>query len=127
MRKKLWSLKDICSIAAKKLWQQYSYQASALAFVTLLGIVPLLSVSTFIISIFPIFTKLTNIARDYILTNFVPASREVIQLYFESFLLQTQKLPALSIVILIFSALLLIKTIENTINDIWETPQRTKK
>lgn len=118
----------ICWIAAKRLLdEKYTYRASALAFTTLLAIVPLLLVIVSVFAILPIFSKLINITRDYILTNFIPASGSIIEHYLESFTQQAIHLPKFTVVFLIFTAIMLIVTVKHTLDDVWGAPYQKKK
>lgn len=117
-----------CGIALKRLFQEnYTYRASALAFTTLLTIVPLLAVIVSLIAIFPIFNQLINLAQNYIIENFVPTSGTTIQLYLEGFIKQATHLPKLGIIFLFFTVITLIVTVEHTLNEIWGAKQRKKK
>ena len=58
-----------------------SYRASALAFTSLLAIVPMMSVGFAILSSFPVFQDITTPAQDFIFENFVPATGKVVQNY----------------------------------------------
>ncbi len=126
--KQFWSLVVVCWIAANRLLdEQYTYRASALAFTTLLALVPLISIIVSLLTIFPIFSKLINIARDYILANFIPNSSAVIEHYFELFAQQATNLPKFTIIFLFFTAITLIITVKHTLNDIWHEPHEIKR
>ncbi|MDR3477367.1 MAG: YihY family inner membrane protein [Gammaproteobacteria bacterium] len=127
MKKKLQSYLMAFYVAGKRFWyEQYSFRASSLAFTTLLAIVPLMSVFVFFIATFPIFSNLILLAEGYILQNFVPDSGASIEYYFQGFIHQASRLPVFGIILLFISAMLLINTIEETLNDIWKAPRRKK-
>lgn len=105
MIKPLCYLFKIFWVTTKRLFKErYTYHASALAFITLLTLVPLLSVIVSIISIFPIFTKFVDLARSYIITNFIPTSSSVIEYYLENFIQQATSLPKIGIAYTISTA-----------------------
>jgi len=117
-----------CWIAAKRLYaEHYSYRAAALAFATLLALVPLLSVMISFISIFPIFTKLAELARSYITTNFIPTSGHLIEYYLNNFIQQAESLPKWGIVFLFVTSGILIMTVEHIFSEIWQTPGNRNK
>ncbi len=116
-----------CYTATKRLFKEkYTYRASALAFTTLLALVPLISVIVSLIAVLPIFTKFATLAQNYILENFVPTSGNTIQNYLVQFTKQATHLPVIGIIFLFFTALLLIITVEHTLNDIWDVSRRKK-
>ncbi|MEO8402499.1 MAG: YihY family inner membrane protein [Gammaproteobacteria bacterium] len=126
--KNTWGWIQICCTSAFRLFREkYTYRASALAFTTLLAIVPLLSVIVAFAAFFPFFSRFVNLAQNYIFTNFVPTSTSAIQPYIENFVKHASHLPALGIVILVFTAVTLIITVEHTMNEIWGAPKRLKK
>lgn len=118
----------ICWIAVRSLFEErYTYHASALAFTTLLALVPLLSVIVSVASIFPVFTKIVDLARNYILTNFIPTSRITIEFYLQNFIQQATHLSTIGIIFLFIITGMLIVTVDQTFNEIWQTPKNKKR
>jgi membrane protein len=107
--------------------EQYTYRASALAFTTLLSLVPLLTVIVFLVTKFPIFNKINILAQNYVLENFIPASNTTIQFYLNNFTYQASHLPKLGIIFLLLTAMMLIVTIEHTFNDIWDVRWKKRR
>lgn len=93
--------------------------AGHLAYVTLLSIVPCLAVSFYMLSAFPMFSELNTIMEDIIYNNFVPTSGDAIKDHVGGFIENTKKMSMMGIASLIVIALLLISTIDQTINRIW--------
>lgn len=119
---------SVINISVMRLFREkYTYRASALAFTSLLTMVPLVSVILSLIARFPIFDKLTDLARAYIFANFLPTSSNLIQHYLEGFINQASRLPTFGIVFLFATVMTLIITVEHTLNDIWQVPKRTNK
>lgn len=96
------------------------YRASALAFTTLLAIVPLMTVSFAILSAFPVFQNLTDPIQDFIFANFVPTTGKIIQDYLHSLATQASKLSVMGVLLLFSIALLVMYTIESAMNKIWQ-------
>lgn len=96
-----------------------TYIASALAFTSLLAVVPLMSVGLAIFSSFPVFQGLAEPVQNFIFDNFVPATGKIVQSYLQQFTSQVSKLSIWGIVFLIFTALLVMFTIERAMNKIW--------
>lgn len=96
-----------------------TYRASALAFTTLLAIVPLMSVGLSILSSFPVFESFRGPLQDFIFDNFVPATGNAVQSYLVQFSNQVSHLSTMGITFLVVSAILLLVTIENAMNQIW--------
>jgi len=128
MRRQLKNWMQIgCLVLRRFFSENYTYRASALAFTTLLALVPLLSVFVSFLALFPIFTKLVNLAQEYILTNFVPTSSATVQYYLVSFTQQASHLPIVGILFLFFTAIMLVVTVEHSLNEIWGVPNRRKR
>ncbi|KTD56391.1 YihY family inner membrane protein [Legionella shakespearei] len=96
-----------------------TYIASALAFTTLLAVVPLMSVGLAIFSSFPVFQGLADPVQNFIFDNFVPATGKVVQAYLQQFASQVSKLSIWGVAFLIVTALLVMFTIERAMNKIW--------
>lgn len=128
MKKGLYYSFKILKTAVKRFFvESYADRASALAFTTLLSIVPLLSVFIFLVSIFPVFKKLITLTQNYVFTNFIPTSSDVIRYYLEGFVDRASHLPILGLLSLFIVAGLLIITIENTLNEIWGVSKHHKR
>lgn len=96
-----------------------TYIASALAFTTLLAIVPLMSVGLAVFSSFPTFQGFNEPLQNFIFENFVPTTGKIVQGYLQQFTSQVSKLSVLGIAFLIITALLVLFTIERAMNKIW--------
>ena len=101
--------------------------AGHLAYVTLLSIVPLLAVIFYILSAFPVFASLNQIIEDLIYNNLVPTSGDAIKEHMSGFIENTKKMSMMGFASLIVIALLLISTIDQTINRIWRCTNKRSK
>jgi membrane protein len=114
--------------AVRRLFKEkYTHHAAALAYTTLLALVPLISVILSVVAIFPIFDTFVVLAREYIFSNFIPTSSQIIQTNLESFVQQATKLPLIGILFLLLAAYMLIITVEHTFDEIWNVPKRKSK
>lgn len=125
-------LKNIAKRSGRFWWwvlRQYrqdkcTMRASSLTFTTLLAIVPLVVVVFAALSIFPFFNNSAGQLQDFVFNNLVPSSGEVIQRYILDFEKQAHKLPVVGFIFLFVTAIMMMVTIENTLNDIWKVRQR---
>ena len=131
MKKTLWYARSNLNffwVAAKRfIVDDFSNHASALAFVTVLSIVPLVSVIVYIFSFFPEFDNLVKITKHYIYSNFVPTSGQTIQQYFSQFTHQASNLPIISIIFSIFTAVMFVMTIEYALNAVWHVTHKARE
>lgn len=100
-------------------------EAGALTYSTMLAIVPLIMVIFSIFSAFPIFSDVTGVLKEFIFTNFAPSASDVVGQYIDEFVQNSKKMSAVGIISLIAVALLLIHSIDNSLNGIWRTPKRS--
>lgn len=113
------SIRFICFVARNFISDDCPYRASALAFTTLLAIVPLMAVGFAVLSSFPVFHNLTLQEQNFIFNNFVPATGAVIQTHLQLFVAQVSKLSIIGVIALFIIALLVMFTIERAMNTIW--------
>jgi membrane protein len=101
--------------------QQDSITVSAghLAYVSLLSLVPFIMVFFTILSAFPAFAEVRLVIEDFIFSNFVPTSGDVVQQYVTEFVGNASQMGAVGIISLLIVALLLISNIDKTLNKIW--------
>ncbi len=95
--------------------------ASALAYTTLLSIVPLMAVTFSIFTAFPVFENLTDDFQSFLFQNFVPTSAELLQTYLLEFVQKASGLTALGIGGLMATSILLMAAINRALNTIWRT------
>ncbi|MGQ3888499.1 YihY family inner membrane protein [Legionella sp. CNM-1927-20] len=103
-----------------------AYRASALAFTTLLAIVPLMTVGFSILSSFPVFHNFSGPVQDFIFENFVPATGKIVQNYVQDFSTQVSKLSIWGVAFLFITAILVMVTIERAMNKIWRVSSARK-
>ncbi|MCK3658065.1 hypothetical protein A4G18_04900 [Pasteurellaceae bacterium Pebbles2] len=111
-------------------WQRFQQNkltqaAGALTYSTTLAIVPLVMVVFSIFSAFPMFNEMTGDLKAFIFTNFAPAASDVVGQYIDEFVHNSKQMSAVGIVSLIAVALLLIHSIDRTLNDIWNAKNRS--
>ncbi|WP_237065764.1 YihY family inner membrane protein [Microbulbifer guangxiensis] len=97
--------------------------AAALTYMTLFAIVPLVTVSYAMLSLFPDFAGLENRLQEQIFSHFVPESGREVQEYISNFSAQAQRLTGPGIAILLVTAGLMLRNIEDTFNAIWDIPR----
>ncbi len=93
--------------------------AGALSYTSMLALVPLMAVTLGVISAFPVFDHWADEMESYIFANFVPAAGDVIQEYLQEFVGRTAELTGAGTAFLIATAILLMATIEKSLNRIW--------
>lgn len=100
--------------------------AGALSFTTVLAVVPLMAVIIAVLSLFPVFDSWKSVIQDFIYSNFVPASGDVVQKYLTQFAGKAGQLTAVGLVFLMVTAIMLMATIEDAFNDIWRVKNTRK-
>jgi membrane protein len=97
--------------------------AAALTYTTLFAVVPLMTVSYTILSVFPTFSIFAHQIQEYLFENFVPLSSAEVQQYLNDFAVQARKLTVAGFAILLVTAYLMLVTIEKAFNEIWQVAE----
>ncbi len=106
--------------ATRRFADQHGLQAAAaLTFTTLLAVVPLLAITLGVFSAFPAFAALRGYFEEALFANLVPQVGEQARLYLASFARNTARLTAVGMVALAVSAVMLLMTIQSTLNRIF--------
>jgi len=100
--------------------------AGALALTSLFALVPLITVVLGILAAFPVFAKWSDKITAFIFANFVPAAGDVVQTYFTQFAQNANKATAVGVLVLVFSAVSLMLSIEDAFNRIWRVTTQRK-
>ncbi|MBA2653926.1 MAG: YihY family inner membrane protein [Gammaproteobacteria bacterium] len=96
-----------------------SLRAAALAFTSLLSIVPLMTVSFTVLAAFPFFKHLGAEVQNFIFQNFVATSAEIVQAHLQKFASQAMNLSATGIIFLVVTAVVMVLNMEQAFNAIW--------
>ncbi len=108
-----------------QIWQHYhaiggNQQAAALAFTYILSLVPLVTIGFASLSIFPFFKQLSTQIQNFIFSHFVAATGNVVKEYFTQFVSKALELSTISLLFLLITAISMIFSMENAMNDIWK-------
>ncbi|MCF7501158.1 MULTISPECIES: virulence factor BrkB family protein [unclassified Pseudoalteromonas] len=103
---------------------QITVNAGYLAYVTLLSIVPLVAVGVAIFSAFPGFESTLVTIENFLFTNLVPTSTDVIKEHISSFAGNANKMTAVGVGFLAAVSLLLIRNVDATLNRIWRIKKK---
>lgn len=95
--------------------------AASLTFTTVLGIVPLLAVVLSLFTAFPLFDDFRVALENFLTANLMPpaVSANVME-YLNQFAAKASGLTAVGSLALIMTSILLIRTIDETLNNIWQ-------
>ena len=99
--------------------------AAALTYMTLFAIVPIMTVTYSMFSLFPSYQGLGDQLQASLFTNFVPDSSAEIATYLQTFSTQARNLSGFGVAILLVTSYLMLNNIERVFNRIWATPKRT--
>ncbi len=95
------------------------FAASALAYTTLISLVPLMMLSIGILSAFPPFQAYIQTISTFIFHHFVPSSAHIIQNYVELYAMKASRLSAAGLFFSLIGAVTLLFTMESAFNTIW--------
>jgi len=97
--------------------------AAALTYTTLFAVVPLMTVTYSILSAVPSLNEVGGVIQNFIFDSFVPATGELVHTYLVDFSRQARKLTGLGIAFLLVTSFLMLRTIDKTLNGIWQVTQ----
>jgi len=106
------------------LWDHFRHDrcfeaAGALSYTSLLALVPLMAVILGVLSAFPVFDYGVEQLQDFIFSNFVPAAGDVVREYLNQFIARSTGLTGTGTLFLVVTAIILMSTIEKSLNRIW--------
>jgi len=119
--------RDRTSSFSRFLWQRFLDDqcfetAGALSYITLVSLVPLMVAVLAALSVFPVLPLIEN-AREtlshYVFHHFVPAAGERVQQALHEFASNASKLTWISLLVMLFSAISMMVSIEDQLNRIW--------
>lgn len=103
-----------------------STKASALAYVSLVSIVPFLVLGFGFFSSFPSFAHYADSVNDFLFHHLIPSSASAIRHYLTIFMKNSTNLSVTSLPLFLASAAILIFTLESVFNTIWKVHKKRK-
>lgn len=106
------------------LWQRFLDDkcfetAGALSYTTLVSLVPLMVAGLAMFSVFPVFASARDTLLNFVFRNFVPAAGYHVQTALQEFASNASQLTGISILVMLFSAISMMVSIEDRLNRIW--------
>ncbi|MDY3330399.1 MAG: YihY family inner membrane protein [Pelistega sp.] len=99
--------------------------AGSLTFTTVLAVVPLLAVVLSLFTAFPIFKELQVELENFLTNNLMPeAMSENIMTHLNSFAAKARNMTAVGAVFLMITSIMLMKTIDEVLNNIWRVQKQ---
>ena len=114
-------MRQLLHFIAMRFKQDHCAQmAASLTFTTLLSLVPLITIALTLFSAFPVFGDFSAQIKSFLLSNMMPETGgKMISRYVEQFAESAAKLTTVGILILALTATLMMHTIEEAFNTIW--------
>ena len=100
--------------------------AGYLAYITLLSIVPMVTVLLSVLSSFAAFEDAGEVIQDFVIQNFVPAAGDAVKGALLEFVANTGKMTAVGSGFLFVAALMLISNIDKNLNYIWRVSNKRR-
>ncbi|MEZ8581032.1 virulence factor BrkB family protein [Vibrio splendidus] len=113
-------------LLARMTHDRVNVNAGYLAYITLLSIVPMLTVLLSILSSFSVFADVGLVIQNFVITNFVPASGDAVHGALLEFVANTGKMTAVGSVFLFIAALMLISNLDKNLNYIWRVTEKRR-
>lgn len=97
--------------------------ASSLTFTTLLALIPLVTVTLVLVTVFPIFSGMTSHLDDFVAAHILPDQiGRTVKGYFDQFSIRSGRLTAIGTLLLVLTGVINMMTIERAFNVIWHAP-----
>jgi membrane protein len=104
----------------------HTTRAAALTYTTLFALVPLMTVIYSVLSLLPSLQQGSGAIEQLLMDNLMPASGDALMGYLHQFSRQAQQLTVVGIILLMITAFMMLRAIENTFNQIWQLPNGRK-
>ena len=120
-------LVDFSLFVFRRLLRDHCAQiAASLTYTSLLATIPFLIVSFSIIREFPIFPEMVNNLQSVLLQIFTPDVGEEVKPHIQGMIGKGKSLPVLSLLALFVTAVMMLYTMDDTLNRIWQVEYRRR-
>ena len=107
------------TLALRYIHDRITVEASHLAYVTILSLVPLVTVLFSMLSTLPVFESTKAQIKELIFSNFVPVSGDILEKNLEIFTQNASNTTIIGAIVLLVVSMMLIQSIDSSINHIW--------
>ncbi|HTF97221.1 MAG TPA: YihY family inner membrane protein [Cellvibrio sp.] len=114
-----WLLGFFCLMVRQYQAKECQKSAASLTYVSLFATVPMMTVTYSMFSIIPAFQSLGDQLQSLLFEHFLPNSEQDLGKYLQDFSSQARQLTAFGLAVLLVSAYLMLKNIEQNFNAIW--------
>ena len=94
--------------------------AGALSYTTLVSLVPLTVATLAMFAAFPMFENARDTLMNFVFSNFVPTAGDTVQKTLQEFSTNASKLTGISVLVMLFSAVSMMNSVEDRLNRIWQ-------
>lgn len=117
-----WFSRAICAAGNRFYWDNGLSKASSLAYSSLLSLVPLMALCFGLLASFTVSKDFVGGVREFLFKQFVPDDKVVgtILIYIQDFSSIMASFNVLAIFLLVITSLLLLNSIESTLNETWQ-------
>lgn len=106
--------------------KQASAMAAELTLSNMLALVPLMTVAVSLMAVFPAFESVNAQVQSLIFDNLLPETGLAVQEHLNEYVSKSKNLSAIGFGFLIVTSLLLMRSIDRSINALWEMPTQRK-
>ncbi len=118
-------LRQFLPFVGLRIGEQNGFQiAAALAYTTLLSLVPLLTIMFALPDVFPVSARFGEMIQEFIFSNLVPEVGATVRDYLRGFSMNASRLTLTGLTLLVIIALMLMATIDNALNRIWHVQRQ---
>lgn len=122
----LLSLNFFHHLTARISHDRLTVSAGYMAYITLLSLVPLVTVLLTALSGFPAFSGVGIVIQEFVIQNFVPAAGDAVKGALNEFVANTGKMTAVGGAFLFVAAIMLISAIDKSLNYIWRVQEKRR-
>ncbi|WP_408646856.1 virulence factor BrkB family protein [Vibrio aphrogenes] len=101
--------------------------AGYMAYISLLSLVPLMTVLVTALSKFPVFEGITEQIQEFVFLNFMPAAGDAVKNALNTFVANTSSMTAIGGAFVFVTAMMLISTIDKNLNFIWRVKRKRRR
>ncbi|WP_237467811.1 virulence factor BrkB family protein [Vibrio stylophorae] len=111
---------------ARAVHDRMTVTAGYLAYVTLLSLVPMVTVTFSALARFPEFADTGVKLQQFVINNFVPTAGDTLQTYLNEFVANAGRMTTIGLGALFVIAIMLISNIDSSLNYIWRVKQKRR-